>query len=252
MKQLVIILLATAVACATSSCAHQKPKNVIILVDLSDSRDSTTINWYKETIKNSILNKMGPKDRLTVLPVDNSSETWGQEIFRVDFSKNNYGNEYAGLQQGEVEKKNLQDSNMKAILQFEKSFALARANRLGFNNGTDIIGSLKIANKYLTPGYKNIIVVLSDMMQMTDKKKMNFEDHLNRPNEIDHYLSVADKADLKNMQIIVLTGALNQMQPQKFGALKSFWEKYLTQCNGEVIDYSSGAITKLEENIAGK
>ncbi|MEK7166469.1 MAG: hypothetical protein AAB874_06710 [Patescibacteria group bacterium] len=252
MKQLVVILLATAVAFATSSCAHQKPKNFIIPVDLSDSRDSATINWYKETIKNSILNRMGPKDRLTVLPVDHNSETWGQEIFRVDFSKNNYGNEYAGLQQEGVAKKNLQDSILTTIQQFEKSFALARANRFGFNNGTDIIGSLKIAHKYFNPEYKNIIVVLSDMMQMTDKGKMNFEEHLNSPDEIDHYLSVADKVDLKNMQIIVLTGALNQMQPQKFGALKSFWEKYFTQCNGEVIDYSSGAITKLKEVLPDK
>jgi hypothetical protein len=252
MKQLRLTFLFVAIAsCITSSCKHhQQPKNIIVLPDLSDSRDSAIINWYEETTKNSVLARMGTKDRLTVLPVDHNSETWGQEIFKIDFSKNDYRNEYAGLQSNEVEKKNFADSVATAIQQFEISFNAARTSRISFNKGTDILGALKQAQKYFIPGDKNIIVLLSDMLQATDKTKMDFENHFNDLDEIDHYLSSAEKTDLRNMHIIVLTGAQSRIKPEKFSVIKSFWEKYFVQCHGQLVDYSSGAVSILEEHLS--
>jgi hypothetical protein len=188
--------------------------------------------------------------RLIMLPVDYNSMTGSKELFKIDFSKNEYHNEFAGLQSNEVEMKSHQDSISAILPQFDRAFETEKKNRMQLHTGTDIFGALKQCSKYAVPGQKNLVVIFSDMLQFTDKENMNFEDHLNSTADIEHYLSVAEKIDLKNMQFIILTGAQNNMKPEQFIAVKTFWEKYVAQCNGKLVDYSSGAVSKLEELLA--
>lgn len=246
------IILSAIVLLSIASCEKQKSMNVICLVDFSKTIEGSTVNWYKKTIEEGILRKEGFKDRLTVLPIDFGSQTASEEIFKVDFSKNNYENEFAGLQADEVKMKNHQDSIGSAIKKFNISFSNARITRAGFDKGTDIFGALKQAEKYFDPEKVNLIVVFSDMLQFTDKTRMNFENHLNSSDEIEKHLSIADKADLSNIQVIVLTGVQSNIRPEKFNVVKSFWEKYFQNCNGNLIDYSSGAVTRMEELISNQ
>ena len=246
-----ITLSAIAACSLLSSCKHEPqipPVNCISLVDFSPSRDISVIRWYRETIQHSILESMGAKDRAIVLPIDFNSETSGQEIFTVDFSKNDYSNEYAGLQKDEIERQNHLDSVHAAALHFNQSFETVRQYRAQLTGGTDIFGALPQCKKYCVPGYRNIVVIFSDMLQYTNSV-WNFEDHLNTPAEIEHYLSIAEKIDLDGVEIIVITGAQNDMRPEKYNTVKTFWMKYFIQCHARLLDYSSGATSKLEESL---
>jgi hypothetical protein len=249
MKIFVITLSMSITLCSLTSCEHTQVTTVICFVDFSSSRDSAVINWYRETIKTNLLRNLSQTARLIVLPVDYNSMTSSRELFKTDFSKNEYHNEFAGLQSHEVERKNHQDSISAILPHFDLVFETESKKRMQLHAGTDIFGALKQCSKYTMPGQKTLVVIFSDMLQFTDKAKMNFEDHLNSTADIEQYLSSAEKIDLKNMQFIVLTGAQNDMKPEKFSVVKKFWEKYIAQCNGELVDYSSGAVSKLEESL---
>ena len=255
MNRLILIIIIIAAISLPISCTHsgttEQPKNIIVLIDFSQSRDTATLRWYKEVIIRYVIDNMGPKDRIIILPLDFNSETSSQEIFRVNFSKNDYTNEFAGLQKDEIEKQNHLDSVHSAVQQFEQLFETARHQRSLLRGGSDIFGGLKICHKYYAPGFRNILVVCSDMLQFTDRTAWNFEDHLNTKSEVEHYLSIAEKIDLQGMETIVLTGAQDSMRPEKFNAVKAFWESYFIQkCNDTIVDYSSGAVSKLEELIS--
>jgi hypothetical protein len=236
---------------ALASCERNQVTTVICFIDLS-SRDSATIEWYKETFKAQVLRNMPSNSRLVVLPIDYFSQSGSTEIITVDFSKNQYGNEYSGLQSAEIEAQNHQDSVSVAIQAFDREFQRERNHRLLLSEGTDLFGALAQARKYAVPGQRTIIVLLSDMMEYSDKRQMNFEASLNSADEIEHYLGKAEKVDLEGMEIVVLTGLHRTMQPEKYQVLKAFWEKYFAQCKGKLIDYSSGAVSKLQEVLMGK
>jgi hypothetical protein len=245
MKYFIITFSISVASFSLTSCDQKKVTMVICFVDFS-SRDSITIQWYKETIKNSLLRNMPPASRLVVLPIDYNSLTSSTELFKADFSKNEYHNEYAGLQADEVAGQSHQDSISAAIQQFDQVFETAKQDRLQLPEGTDIFGALKQCSKYAVAGQRTLVVLCSDMLEYTDTKNMNFEDHLNSGEEVKQYLANAEKVDLKNMEIFVLTGVQNNMKPEKYTAVKTFWEQYIAQCNGQLIDYSSGAVSKLE------
>jgi len=252
-KSLILIILIAALSLplsCTRSGTTVQPKNIIVLVDFSLSRDTANIRWYMETIARYVVDNMGPKDRIIILPLDFNSETSSTEIFRVDFSKNDYSSEFAGLQKDEMEKQNHLDSVQSAIQQFKQLFEIARQKRALLRGGTDIFGGLKICRKYYVPGSRNILVICSDMLQFTDRNVWNFEEHLTSKDEVEHYLSIAEKVDLQGMQTVVLTGAQDSMRPEKFNAVKAFWEAYFIKCNDTIVDYSSGAVSKLEELIS--
>ena len=144
MKRL-ITLSAVAASCLLISCTHEQPTlpvNFICQIDISQSRDTTVRQWYKATIQHSILAKMRAKDRAVILPVDGSSATSSQEIFKVDFSKNDYGNVYAGLQKKEIEQQNHLDSVHSAMQQFSVLFDAAVQKRAPMSVGTDLFGAL--------------------------------------------------------------------------------------------------------------
>lgn len=242
-----ILLLITVSALSLFSCEKKKPLNVVCGVDFSKTIDSATINWYESTISQSVIRKEGAKDAVTILPIDFGSQTSSQELFRADFSYNNYENEFAGLQAEEVEANNHRDSVNAAIRRFQGAFKTFRVRRSAFDKGTDIFGALKQAEKYFDPNKENIIVIFSDMLQYTDAKTMNFEDHLTSESEIEALVQRADKADLHQAQVIVLTGVQPNIRPEKFNVVKAFWEQYFKACNATLLDYSSGAVTKLEE-----
>ncbi len=247
--QSVMAVLFVFVGLFTACKPASKPKNFIVTVDFSSSRDSLVIHWYKQTIQQSILRKMGKGDRIIILPVDHNSELWGQEIFKVDFSAYNFENEFAGLQKEEIERKNFQDSVTVAMKIFEQNFDAAKAARYNFNNGTDVLGALKQSQKYILPDHKNILILLCDMMQVTDKKELNLEDNLQSTEQIDKSLKSIKAIELPETKVMVLTGPQVNMAIGKFNVIKAFWEKYFEKANVELLDYSSTAVTKLEQVV---
>jgi hypothetical protein len=245
MKVFILALYVGILAISLNSCERKQVTTAICFIDLS-SRDIVTIQWYKETLKKHVLPNMPPNSRLVVLPIDYASQTGSKELFRVDFSKNTYGSEYAGLQAAEIEAQQHHDSVSAAIRQFDQLFDAEWYYRLRLPEGTDVFGALKQCSKYASPEQRTVVIMLSDMLQYTDKKNMNFETYLNTAEEVGHYLSVSQKVDLGGMEVVVLTGLHRTMKTEKYSVIKAFWEKYFTECNGELVSYSSGAVSQLE------
>jgi hypothetical protein len=233
------------------SCATKEiRKNFIVPVDLSNSRDTLIINWYREIIKTSIFKNLHPKDRIVIMPVDKLSEVWGEEIFFADYSRHNYTNEFAGLQASQVERQNFQDSVSSSVKLFEVRFQSVRESRSHFVKETDVLGALRLCKKYCKPEFENIIVLLCDMQQVSEKGKIDFEKTLNTEKDARSLIDKIEPVDLSNISVIVLTGPQTAISSQKFGAVKLFWSEYFNKCNASLIDYSSGATTLLEEFLS--
>lgn len=241
-----ICILALVTISLFASCGKEKQVNIICLVDFSKTIASSTVDWYGTTIESNVIGQMGFQDRLIVLPIDFGSQTASQELYKVDFSKNNYHNEYAGQDADDLEIASHRDSLNSAIKKFSRTFENVPNDRASFDKGTDIFGALKQAQKYIDTNANNIIIIFSDMLQYTNATSMNFEDNMNSIKDIEKHLALSDKADLNNTSILVLTGIQQNIPPEKFNCVKSFWEQYFKKCKGELIDYSSGAVSQLE------
>lgn len=250
MKNL-IVLMAVIVFI---SCKHEErqPLNIINLLDLSDSRDSSVTHWYRNTVVGTVLGNLGETSTFTAIPVDHGSLTSFAELYRCDFSQNNYDNEFAGLQADELAAMHHKDSLKSAGRQFATCFNNACADRKEFSNGTDIIGALKVAKTYYRPGSRNIIIVMADMLQCVPEQHIDFEKKLNNDKDVDSFLTKTDTIDLSGFEIIVLTGRQEKTNIIKYSAVALFWAKYFRTCNAHLISYSSGAVSQVAEILKDK
>jgi hypothetical protein len=248
MKSLIIAILLGGMIRICLQCTNEapRPRNLVVLVDLSSSRNSAIQQWYIWVIKAVIFPSLKKNDRITIIPVDRYSLTASKEILSIDFSEYRYANEYNGLQRGQIENKNHQDSIRAITSRLDTSFAATIRERKDFQKGTDIFNALKGSKRYLLSEYRNILVLLCDMQQYTDKATMNFEDHLNNQADVEKFLQKSDSIDLLKTEITVLTGHLSNISPQKFSALRSFWEGYFAKSNCELLDYSSESVEILK------
>lgn len=242
MKQNIVILVFSVLL---FSCTRQKPNNFIGLIDFSASRDSIDVIWYKQVIKEHLLKHMGAKDRLTLLPVDYSSITVSTEFFSIDFSKNNYTNEFAGFDADRMEQKSHRDSITTASSMFDIAFVQEWQHRKGFPEGTDIFGALENCRKYIISESRNITIIYSDMFEYTGKGKISFEDSLKSEADVEKFLKLSPKIDLSGVEIIVLTGNQQKVKPEIFMLVKKFWTQYFKQCNAQLLDYSSESVSSL-------
>lgn len=226
----------------------ENPVNIICLVDFSSSIPEQTISSYKDIITYSINKNLSNKDKLLVLPIDYASQTSSTEIFTIDYSKFNFEKEFASPQQKEqLEKKaldNFKDSISKKI---DSSFNNAVINRQQYSGGTDIIGALKECRKYVLDNSINLIVILSDMIQETDKIKLP---ELKGEKDVINLVEKTDKVELGIIDVIVLTGDQPGLPQSQFDKTKMFWSKYFDKCGINLVDYSSGGRSVLTEKLA--
>jgi len=243
-KHALSVMLAL-IAISLFSCTKPKPSVIVTLPDLSKSRDTTVLNWYKAAIVNGVIAHMGPKDRLIGLPIDGASETYSQEIFTVDFSNNVYGNEFAGLQSAKLEKKSHHDSLVSAGIAFSKAFDAAVVARRRFAKETDIIGALKQAGKYYVPNCDSILVLFSDMEQETDRQHINLATTAITKSDYPSLLSQMEVSDLHGINVIIITGEQANISLERYELLKGLWTLYIQKCGGKLISYDSGSLTSL-------
>lgn len=226
----------------------QKPVNVICLVDFSSSIPEQTIASYKDIIVQNVNKHLENNDKLLVLPIDYASQTSSTEIFAIDYSKHNFEKEFASPQQKEqLEKKALDSFKDSISKKIDSSFNNAVINRQQYSGGTDIIGALKECRKYILDNSINLIVILSDMIQETDKIKLP---DLKADKDIVNLVEKTDKVDLGTIDLLVLTGDQPGLPQTQFDKTKLFWSKYFDKCGLNLVDYSSGGRSVLSEKLA--
>lgn len=254
---LIITCLLLNVLVVLDSCDNAdrkiKQQNVICFIDFSETPDwPDRMRSMKEVIKKSIIAKLPYNTKLVILPLDKSSANASKEILvatiadEFDFIPD--GTASIDEEKVALEKiKKLKDS---LIVKFDSEFDITTSERKGMQKGTDIFGALQQAQRYLniTEGNENSIILLSDMMNWNSTLKMesgNFN-----PSMLNSAIKEAPTSDLKGINILVYTGNTNYIDAVHYAVVKMFWEKYFKREQIKLIDYSSGALTSLENYIS--
>ena len=143
-----------------------KGKNIICIVDFSDSRNATErLIFYMNVIKTNIIPKLGLQDKITVLPIDQASITNSSDILLKDLSSMNFEPEQANpMEEEQITNNNLKKYKDSLASEFIIRFQSAIDSRNKSNHGTDLFGALGIAKGKLKQGDDNYLIILSDMM----------------------------------------------------------------------------------------
>ncbi|HED05318.1 MAG TPA: hypothetical protein ENI61_01380 [Ignavibacteria bacterium] len=244
----ILIFLSVVTFASCSKSKINTSTNIITLVDFSKSIPPSTLDWYKEVIKNSIIANLGEKDKITVLPIDYGSQTSSSEIFISDFEKQHFRKEFdSPLQQKTIVKRRLKIYKDSIEVLFDSAFSKAKNDRVKYSLGTDIIGGFTQANKYFIPGQNNLIVTFSDMIQETEQ--LNLNKNLSTEKDINLLLKKIQFPNYNKLDVFIMTGEQPKIKIKKYKLLKKFWSSYFSKTNLNLIQYESGGENILVNKI---
>jgi len=231
------------VACEPAPKAH----NHVVLLDISGS-SLKDLDDRASDIEHKLLRTMGPKDRISVLAIDDASESWAKPLFQLDLGAKNFVNRSLPV----TVRRTVADQDRAAYLDsvisgFSSALHAAVARRTDSKNLTDIIGAFANAKTEIQPGMVNHLVVLSDMLN--EGRDLNFQTMLNQGLDLQSALDNCPKTELPFDDVCVFTGDNATLGAPKFRALKGFWESWFAQQHVPLRIYTSGGIrTDLAQN----
>jgi hypothetical protein len=246
-----LIAFAFLVTILVSSCGKEKVhKNIICYVDFSENpnRDKR-VAYYVEVINNSIIKNMSFNDRIVILPIDNGTITNNIELLDKSLNKqfDYIPDGTSPLDEDRVAQENL-DKDIKAMTdEFNANITKAITDRANLTKGTDILGALNGVGTYYQAGQKNIVVLLSDMMNWSSNLKM--EQGSFTANLVDKKLAELPTLDGQKAIVLVHTGDITNISNDHYNSVNGFWKKYFDKYNFSLNDYSSSGKSKLEEII---
>lgn len=233
-----------------SCTVHQKSVPVEVLIDLSGSRDTAVVQWYRTLTSTSVFPALGQKSSITVHPIDYASQTFDQEIYSKDFSANVYENEYAGLKQEAIAERSHQDSVRCATSNFENAFNVAYTARKQYRRGTDILGALSHVSSNLHDS--GVLIIMSDMLQETDSVHVNLEKQRCKLADYPRLLQLMGHTDLHGIRVIIITGEQTAMSPERYDAIRGLWLQYFSANGAKVVSYNSGTSTSIHNELKNK
>jgi hypothetical protein len=223
-------LIWSAEAFAKSENSTQKPRVIIILVDMSDSANEARRTVCKEAFE-KIYQNLRQGDRIVVGTITSHSYI-----------------EFKPTVDEEIPKKTIWDNR----LQFEKKLANTKEKIRGETNKllsrergtmlTEILDSLNIADTIFhdEKERQKILVILSDMIE--DSKKYNFD----KDKITDEYINNAISDRQKNNLMPNFTGVkiyvagASADDSNKFRAIETFWTRYLTKSGADFSPHRYG------------
>lgn len=231
-----------------------KKRNIVCLVDFSSSKNGDARQqFYRTVIKDNIIKNLAMTDRITILPLDAASLTNAEEILVKDVSAEDFTPEMAApMEEEKITAENFEKYKARITSEFEQNFDRIAEDRKSRNQGTDIFGLLENLRNYIKPEMENNVIFLSDMMNYS--KTLNMEPsnkNFNAAN-LEKLVKEAPPTDLQNAQILVLTGDQPDLPPAHFELIKNFWTKYFEQNKAQLLDFSSAAISRLNEIMSAK
>ena len=166
-KFLLIIVVFLSFSCTSK---NEKLTNIVILLDFSKSIPQKTQEWYRNTINTEIIANLGEKDQLTVLPIDYGSATGSTELLHADMNAKTFKYKLDSPVSGERPKNRRISTFLKDVSTiFDSTFNYALKERGKYALGTDVLGGLKQANKYIEKNQNNMIIIFSDMVNETEE-----------------------------------------------------------------------------------
>jgi len=233
-------------------------RNLVVLVDFSLSPIAPNRHeFYKQVIETEIFPNLDEKDTLTVVPIDKSSATNAEEIFKIDFSKVEIKVPVGPAKEMErLRKKKLEEERSRQLSEFQKAFDGAVKSRNPLAGQTDLFGALENSKRYAIPDRPTVLIMLSDMLHhsanlsMEPKKGMNLDSE-----KFNKMFDSVAQIGLEGYTVLVLTGDQSGNSPEHFNLVKNFWTVYFDRNKASLFDYSSLAKSKVSElllSAAGK
>lgn len=250
-----IILSLITITLLLSSCTwfqkRQAPrgKNIICLVDFSDSKNSTTrLQFYSHIINDNIINNLGVNDKISVIPIDKASITNASDIILIDLSSIEFEPEIVSpIEEDQIIKNNLKKFKDSLKIDFEKKFNDITAERIKSNHETDIFGALEVVKGKLKPNDDNFIIILSDMMNWSKTLIMEPSNRGFNSKSINKILEKIPNIDMPSTTVLVLTGEQVEVSPEHYKLVQTFWTKYFAKNQIILFDYNSASVSKLND-----
>jgi len=248
----------TVIICVLSSCEWgskrkvPKGKNIICVVDFSDSKNATDrLQFYMNVIKDDIIQGLDSHDKISVIPIDKASITNSSDILLKDLSTINFEPELASpMEEEQMTKDNLKKFKITLSTEFVESFNNAINRRNKSNHGTDIFGALEVVKEKLKTGDDNYLIMLSDMMNYSSTLIMEPENRGFNSSTLEKILNTVPNFEMPNITAIVLTAEQVEVSPEHFKLVKTFWTKYFEKNKIKLYDYNSASVSKLIEMMA--
>lgn len=242
---------------------HTEIKNIICLVDFSNSLTQTQLLGYAEGIK-TILYAMGPEDRLVVYPIDGGSITDRVAIVYEDFrnATNTLGVTFKNLnlpdsisppfkKKGEdaltatSRKKKRLDGYLQVITpMIVKRLDSLKQVRRPYGRETDIFSAIysvkddmvKETSKSVLPGEVNVnyLVIFSDLVQESELANFNTRNGIQRSQTEILFKQLREKNLLCNLQkakvVVYDSYSTSLVSESSMGKInvRNFWEQYFS------------------------
>lgn len=259
MKQvyfLKLTLLFTALIFVFSSCRDisfkqkRKVRNFVCVVDFSSSPNSLERQeFYLNVIKNNVIKNLALTDRIIVIPLDKASTTNSSEIFIENLSLKDFSPDNASpMEEDQLTQQNFKIYKDSMGIFFENSYRKCMSDRQ--SEGTDLFGAINNVKGYFNPDDDNYIIFLSDMMNYTEALKMEPSNSQFTTASIDGILKGLPGITMQNVMALVLTGNEVGVSQEHFDLVHLFWDGYFKKNNIKLYNYSSAAVSKIDELMA--
>lgn len=251
-RRMLWITVLSCLAFTITGCeVTSKKRNIICLIDFSSSKnDETRQQFYKKVAKENIIKNLAMTDRIVILPLDAASVTNGEEILVKDISKQDFTPDMAPpMEEDKITNDNFDKYKQEITKEFEESFEKTAVNRKPNSRGTDIFGLLNVLSKYIKSETDNRLIFLSDMMNYSDTLKMEPSNKNFNESNLEKVISEVPQVNLKDTKVLVLTGDQPDLSPAHFNLVRSFWTKYFERNSAQLIDFSSAAVSRIEEML---
>lgn len=236
---IIALLVTTAffTSCSMGCKNGSNGKNIVKLIDISQSIKPEVLDWYIQTTEKDICANLSQFDKITILPIDGASQTASKALLEIDLFELRSEWDVMGLNANETDKLKKEafakfiHSKMEEL---KATIAQAKINRREVGNRTDILGALEVAQSKFDPNFDNSIVIMSDMEQYTENCKMcekgKASDWLSQTANVKY-------SNISNFSITVITGEQMAMPGPYYNEIKTYWKEFFTTQGVKSLSY---------------
>lgn len=239
---IVLFALTLPSSCGIVGSKEAPGNNHVVLMDISGSA-LMDLDANISDVETKLLRKLGPKDRLTVLAIDDASLTWAEPLFQLDLTDTSFVQKALPVTvRGTVAEQSRAaylDTLASAFAQQVRDAVRQRKESDGL---TDIFGALEIANGQYRAGMLNYLWIQSDMKH--EGRELNLVQALKQRQDLQQLVPQAPAVQLGFEHVCAFTGNNSKDGGPKFEAIKGFWLAYFREHRIPIRVYTSGRLVE--------
>ena len=249
---IIVIFIATAFFTSCNNGSGSNGKNIVELIDISQSIKPEVLDWYIQTTEKDICANLSQFDKITILPIDGASQTASKALLEIDLFEHRSEWDVMGLNANETDKLKKEafakfiHSKMEEL---KAAITEAKMHRQEAGNRTDILGALEVAQSKYDANFNNSIVIMSDMEQYADNCKMCAKGKASNWLSQTAYLKYSN---FSNISIAVITGEQMAMPKSYYNEIKTYWNEFFTTQGVKKFSYQGADASQLKQTYLAK